>query len=69
MCHPRAGAMHGHEQCRETFGLLLANVEPLLSFAPFGTATAHQTPLENPFWISFELGGILSTGSCHHSPA
>ena len=61
--------MHGHEQCAKTFGLSLANVEPLLAFAPI-LARLLRTNLNcKSLWVSLDLGGIMLTGSCHHSPA
>ena len=68
-CHFCAGAMHGHEQCAKTFGLLLANVELPLAFATV-LARLLRPNLNCKFrWVSLGLGGIMLTGSCHHSPA
>ena len=68
-CHLCAGAMHGHEQCAKTSGLLLANVELPLAFATILARLLRPNLNCKSLWVSLGLGGIMLTGSCHHSPA
>ena len=69
-CHPRAGAMHGHECSAKCFRLLLGNGESSASIStPFWHGCCAQTSMDIPIWDFFGPSGIMVTGSCHYSPA
>ena len=72
VCHPCAGAMHGHECSAKFFGLLLGNVESLASIStPFWHGCCAQTSLEIPVWNSFGPRWHYGNGEATipHSPA
>ena len=70
VCHPCAGAMHGHECSAKCFRLLLGNGESSASIpTPFWHGCCAQTSMDIPIWDFFGPSGIMVTGSCHYSPA